>query len=114
MRDGMNNLKKDFSQTAQQIASSPCPQSGNCVSTTVLVSLLLVQLIILISFMVYRDGKEKAAKKYYWKVSQPEFSTFLFPTIFFKTKTYAATWPAASVLWCLSLKWSTSREKSPF
>jgi len=65
MRDGMNNLKKDFSQTAQQIASSPCPQSGNCVSTTVLVSLLLVQLIILISFMVYRDGKEKAAKKYY-------------------------------------------------
>ena len=65
MRDGLNGLKRDFSQTAQQIASSPCPQSGNCVSTTVLVSLLLVQLIILVSFMVYRDGKEKAAKKYY-------------------------------------------------
>ena len=65
MREGLNGLKRDFSQTAQQIASSPCPQSGNCVSTTVLVSLLLVQLIILISFMVYRDGKEKAAKKYY-------------------------------------------------
>jgi len=64
IRDSINNVKREFSQTAQQIASTPCP-SGGCVSTTVLVALLGVQLLILISFMMYRDGKEKAAKKYY-------------------------------------------------
>lgn len=64
IKDQINNLKREFSQTAQQIASTPCPSAG-CVSTTVLVALLGVQLLILISFMMYRDGKEKAAKKYY-------------------------------------------------
>lgn len=65
IRDSLNTVKRDFSQTAQQIASTPCPQGQGCVSTTVLVALLVVQLLILISFMMYRDGKEKAAKKYY-------------------------------------------------
>ena len=53
IRDSINNVKREFSQTAQQIASTPCP-SGGCVSTTVLVALLGVQLLILISFMMYR------------------------------------------------------------
>jgi len=65
IRDSINSVKREFSQTAQKMASSPCPNSGGCVSTTVLVALLGVQLFILISFMMYRDGKEKAAKKYY-------------------------------------------------
>lgn len=65
MRDSLHSLKREFSQTAQQITNSPCPQVTGCVSTTVLVALLVVQLLILISFMMYRDGKEKAAKKYY-------------------------------------------------
>merc|ERR1711936_344681 len=65
IRDSINSVKKEFSQTAQKIASSPCPNSGGCVSTTVLVALLGIQLFIPISFMMYRDGKEKAAKKYY-------------------------------------------------
>jgi mannose-binding lectin 1 len=65
IKDQINNLKREFSQTAQQIASTPCQSAGGCVSTTVLVALLGVQLLILISFMMYRDGKEKAAKKYY-------------------------------------------------
>lgn len=56
IRDSINNVKREFSQTAQQIASAPCPQGsdGGCVSTTVLVALLVVQLLILISFMMYR------------------------------------------------------------
>merc|ERR1712117_433355 len=65
IRDSINSVKREFSQTAQKIASSPCPTSTGCVSTTVLVALLGLQLFILISFMMYRDGKEKAAKKYY-------------------------------------------------
>jgi len=65
IRDSINSVKREFSQTAQKIASSPCPTSTGCVSTTVLVALLGLQLFILISFMMYGDGKEKAAKKYY-------------------------------------------------
>lgn len=65
IKESLNNVKRDLSQTAQQIASTPCPQGQGCVSTTVLVALLVVQLLILISFMMYRDGREKAAKKYY-------------------------------------------------
>merc|ERR1719411_2440344 len=63
IRDNLNTARREFSQTAQQIASNPCPQTGGCVTTTVLVALLVFQLIILISYMMYRDGKEKAAKK---------------------------------------------------
>ena len=54
IRDSINSVKREFSQTAQKIASSPCPTSTGCVSTTVLVALLGLQLFILISFMMYR------------------------------------------------------------
>ena len=54
IKEQINNLKREFSQTAQQIASTPCQSAGGCVSTTVLVALLGVQLLILISFMMYR------------------------------------------------------------
>jgi len=65
IRQTVDNAKREIIQTAQQIGNSPCPQTGGCVTTTTLVALLVVQLIILISYMMYRDGKEKAAKKYY-------------------------------------------------
>ena len=55
IRDGLNNARREFSQTAQQIASNPCPSVGGCVTTTTLVALLVVQLIILISYMMYRS-----------------------------------------------------------
>jgi hypothetical protein len=66
IKDGMNGVKRDISSAAQQMASNQCPQSsGSCVSTTMLMTLMGVQLVVLISYMWYRDGREKAAKKYY-------------------------------------------------
>ena len=66
IRDGLNNARREFSQTAQQIASNPCPSVGGCVTTTTLVALLVVQLIILISYMMYRSVfYEISALKFY-------------------------------------------------
>ena len=54
IRQTVDNAKREIIQTAQQIGNSPCPQTGGCVTTTTLVALLVVQLIILISYMMYR------------------------------------------------------------
>ncbi|XP_012540603.1 protein ERGIC-53 [Monomorium pharaonis] len=58
MRDGLNTLKKDFKTTG----SVDCP---NCLTTTMFLLFIGVQMIILLVYSLYRDNKEAQMKKLY-------------------------------------------------
>merc|ERR1719423_141350 len=67
MRDSLNNVRHEFSSAAQRMVQQQppsCPDQ-NCVTTTVLVIAVCVQLVILMSYFMYRDSKEAQAKKFY-------------------------------------------------
>jgi len=67
MKDGINTVKRDLSNTAARIEKTKCPDvsSSGCVSSTLFIVLMGVQLVVLIAYMMYRDSKEAQAKKFY-------------------------------------------------
>ncbi|KAG5328658.1 LMAN1 protein, partial [Acromyrmex charruanus] len=58
MRDGLNTLKKDVKTPL----NTDCP---NCLTTTVFLLFIGVQMIILLVYSLYRDNKEAQMKKLY-------------------------------------------------
>lgn len=66
LRDGLNALKRD---AAAQRAGGPsvggCPDPPSCVSLTVFLIAVVVQLAILLGYSFYRDSREAQAKKFY-------------------------------------------------
>lgn len=68
MRDGLNQVKRDVAQAYGKINSAgptvACP-TGNCLTTSMFIVFLIIQMIILIGYNLYRDNKEAQAKKFY-------------------------------------------------
>ncbi|KAL0117531.1 hypothetical protein PUN28_010387 [Cardiocondyla obscurior] len=58
VRDGLNSLKKDVKTTG----SADCP---NCLTTSMFLLFMAVQMIILLVYSLYRDNKEAQMKKLY-------------------------------------------------
>lgn len=67
MRDGLNTLKRDVAQTNAKLGSQAgdCP-SGNCLTTTMFLVFLAIQMVVLLGYNIYKDNKEAQAKKFYW------------------------------------------------
>ncbi|XP_043281127.1 protein ERGIC-53 [Venturia canescens] len=66
MRDGLNTLKRDVTQTNAKLGSQTgdCP-NGNCLTTTMFLVFLAIQMVILLGYNIYKDNKEAQAKKFY-------------------------------------------------
>ena len=66
MRDGLNALKRDIGQMGAKLNTGTvdCPTT-NCLTTTMFLMFVGVQMIILLAYSVYRDNKEAQAKKLY-------------------------------------------------
>ena len=66
MRDGLNALKRDIGQMGAKLNSGTvdCPTT-NCLTTTMFLMFVGVQMIILLAYSMYRDNKEAQAKKLY-------------------------------------------------
>ncbi|EZA56617.1 Protein ERGIC-53 [Ooceraea biroi] len=58
VRDGLNALKKDV----KSVGSADCP---NCLTTTMFLLFIGIQMIILLVYSLYRDNKEAQMKKLY-------------------------------------------------
>ncbi|XP_065352759.1 protein ERGIC-53 [Cloeon dipterum] len=67
LRDGLNSVKRDMAAAAQRLSAPPppCPTVSGCVSTTVFITVAVVQLFVLLGYSLYRDSKESQAKKFY-------------------------------------------------
>lgn len=70
LKHELQSMKRDISGAAQKMAAGgaqKCPEviMSNCVTTTMFIVLMVVQIIIMISFMMYRNNKEAQAKKFY-------------------------------------------------
>ncbi|XP_046403446.1 protein ERGIC-53 [Ischnura elegans] len=63
-RDSLNSLKRDMSVVANA-QKGGCPTQQPCLSTTVFLIFLGIQLVILIGYYMYRDSKEAQAKKFF-------------------------------------------------
>ncbi|XP_034178140.1 lectin, mannose binding protein ergic53 [Osmia lignaria lignaria] len=66
MRDGINTLKRDIGQANAKLNSGggDCPAT-NCLTTTMFLLFVAIQMIILLGYSMYRDNKEAQAKKLY-------------------------------------------------
>lgn len=72
MKDSITNMHRDMSSATTRLLSGQkqvqCPDVSNmtgCVSPTLLIALVVVQLVIILAFLMYRDSKETQAKKFY-------------------------------------------------
>jgi mannose-binding lectin 1 len=72
IREGINILRKEMTHVGQKVveqsAQAPlinCPASPSCVSPTMMVFFLGIHLVLTIGYMVVRNGKDSAAKKFY-------------------------------------------------
>ena len=55
VKEGLNQIKRDISVTAQRLASQPsCPTSQPCLSTTIFAVFMVIQMIVMIAYFVYR------------------------------------------------------------
>lgn len=55
VKEGLNMIKRDISVTAQRLASQPaCPTSQPCLSTTIFAVFMVIQMIVMIAYFVYR------------------------------------------------------------
>ncbi|XP_017884297.2 protein ERGIC-53-like, partial [Ceratina calcarata] len=65
MRDGLNTVKRDIGQmNSKGNVKSDCPTT-NCLTTTMFLLFVAIQMIILLAYSMYRDNKEAQAKKLY-------------------------------------------------
>ncbi|TRY68820.1 hypothetical protein TCAL_12897 [Tigriopus californicus] len=72
MRESLNLIRRDLAGTQQRLTQNTplkCPEvaSGptNCVSTSMFMVLMAVQLVIIIAYLMFRDSRETQAKKFY-------------------------------------------------
>ena len=68
VKEGLNLIKRDISVTAQRLAAQPvtsCPTAQPCLSTTIFAVFMVIQMVIMIGYFIYRDTKEAQAKKFY-------------------------------------------------
>ncbi|XP_076230103.1 lectin, mannose binding protein ergic53 isoform X1 [Nomia melanderi] len=63
IRDGLNTLKKEIGQVNSK-GCSDCPTT-NCLTTTMFLLFVAIQMVILLAYSMYRDNKEAQAKKLY-------------------------------------------------
>ncbi|XP_040571947.1 protein ERGIC-53 [Lepeophtheirus salmonis] len=68
MRDSLNAIKRDLNT----VSKKECPQAAAsttggspCVSNTFFVVFMIIHIIVLIAYLIYRDSKEAQAKKFY-------------------------------------------------
>ena len=55
VKEGLNMIKRDISVTAQRLASQPaCPTSQPCLTTTIFAVFMVIQMIVMIAYFVYR------------------------------------------------------------
>ncbi|XP_071551294.1 protein ERGIC-53-like isoform X2 [Panulirus ornatus] len=66
MKEGLNIVKRDLGAASQKLSSpgGSCP-TVSCVSTGLFISFMVIQLVLLIGYIMYRDNKEAQAKKFY-------------------------------------------------
>lgn len=67
MKEGLNIVKRDLGTANQRLQSGgggACP-SVSCLSTTVFIVFMVLQVVLLIGYIMYRDSKEAQAKKFY-------------------------------------------------
>ncbi|XP_076049158.1 lectin, mannose binding protein ergic53 isoform X2 [Oratosquilla oratoria] len=67
MKESINVVKRDVGSTSQRLGAQQipsCPQVS-CVSTAVFLIFMVIQIVILIGYILYRDNKEAQAKKFY-------------------------------------------------
>ncbi|GAB6031904.1 hypothetical protein CHUAL_010298 [Chamberlinius hualienensis] len=62
LKDGLNIVKRDVSQ--MNAAKPACP-STSCLSTTIFITFVAIQLILTLGYLIYRDNREAQAKKFY-------------------------------------------------
>lgn len=87
MKESLNLIRRDLQATAQKVNNPPrvsCPEvagNSNCVSTTIFITLMVVQLIILISYLMYRWGEAKNgnfSSKFNFEKNENEIFLFRF------------------------------------
>ncbi|XP_060521569.1 protein ERGIC-53 [Cylas formicarius] len=66
MRDGMNHVKSNMAQVMQKMGSQQggC-QNISCVSVTTLLVVVVIQLIVILGYQLYKDNKGSQLKKFY-------------------------------------------------
>ncbi|XP_064084264.1 protein ERGIC-53-like isoform X2 [Macrobrachium nipponense] len=70
MKEGLNIVKRDVSSANQRLNAVPvgggqgCP-AVSCVSTGIFITCMVIQVVLLIGYIIYRDNKEAQAKKFY-------------------------------------------------
>ncbi|KAK6620012.1 hypothetical protein RUM44_006412 [Polyplax serrata] len=64
MRDGMNHVKQNLAslQRVSGQSQTTCPP---CLSTTTFLIFIVIQLILMLGYTIYRDKQEQKAKKFY-------------------------------------------------
>jgi len=63
LKEGMNSVRRDVSNVAT-LGGGGCP-TVSCVSTSIFIVFLAIQIIILLGYSIYKDKKETQAKKFY-------------------------------------------------
>ncbi|XP_053683342.1 protein ERGIC-53 [Sabethes cyaneus] len=70
MRDGMNQLKQGVAGVSQRLqqphaqAGTACP-TQNCLSMTAFLVTIVIHLVVILGYNMYRDSKDAQAKKFY-------------------------------------------------
>ncbi|XP_068226768.1 protein ERGIC-53 [Palaemon carinicauda] len=70
MKEGLNIVKRDLTTANQRLTAGPvgggqgCP-TVSCVSTGIFITCMVIQVVLLIGYIIYRDSKEAQAKKFY-------------------------------------------------
>ncbi|XP_065166680.1 protein ERGIC-53 [Atheta coriaria] len=66
MRDGLNHVKQHSQLVLQRLNEKPdCPSGGGGVSVTVFLVTIVIHLVIVLGYNIYRDNKDSQAKKFY-------------------------------------------------
>lgn len=69
MKEGLNIVKRDLGMANQRLNAVPVGGQGcptvSCVSTGIFVTCMVIQVVLLIGYIIYRDNKEAQAKKFY-------------------------------------------------
>ncbi|XP_042224956.1 protein ERGIC-53-like isoform X2 [Homarus americanus] len=68
MKEGLNIVRRDLGAATQRMSAGPggvaCP-TVSCVSTGLFIAFMVIQVVLLIGYIMYRDNKEAQAKKFY-------------------------------------------------
>lgn len=56
IKEGLNMIKRDISVTAQRLATQPppCPASQPCLTTTIFAVMMVVQILVMVGYFIYR------------------------------------------------------------